>query len=87
MTDKSKPSFHGPDIADIDHPGLVRTLRVEVSLEKIGGDGKLMVAVGALSKSASYDPADTLLLHESGNPMAITSKPMARSCAVMRGLP
>ena len=70
MTDKSKPSFHGPDVADIGHPGLVRTLCMEVSLEKIRSDTMLMVAVGGLSKSAPYNPADTLLLHESGIPMA-----------------
>ena len=51
-------------------PGLVGTLRVEVSLEQIWSDTMLMVAVGGLSKSASYDPADALLLHESGHPMA-----------------
>ena len=70
MTDKSKPPFHRPDIADVGHPSFVRKLRLEVSLEKIGGDGKLVVAVGRLSKFASHNPADALLLHESGHAMS-----------------
>ena len=47
---------------------------MEVSLEKIWSDTMLMVVVGGLSKSASYNPADTQLLHESGIPMATDFK-------------
>ena len=61
---------------------------MEVSLEKIWSDTMLMVVVGGLSKYASYDPADTQLLHESGIPMATDFKnpwhEVRRSCGDFR---
>lgn len=81
-----QPTLTGPDIADINDPFLVWPIRLKVTVQQVGCDAELVVAVRSNLVFAASDNGFTVLAHRSANTPVVGTQPSSFSSSVILGL-